>query len=77
MDSLHSKVTVGTLIDHPQYGPGLIVSVTSEPAFATRQSTHQPDYIIVCHVLWNTGELQTGWPASRLEKFAVLTSDSD
>ena len=73
-DSRYSDVIVGSLVDHPVYGPGLITAVSTEPAFATRQSTHRPDYIIVCSVLWNTGELQTGWPANRLVDYLVLTS---
>ena len=66
-------VRIGDIVKHPKYGVGLVIEAGHIPGFMSRGNLHDPRVVETVTVLWDDGQIDKGWPATRLAKF-VCTS---
>lgn len=66
-------VRVGDIVQHPQYGVGLVVSLDECSRYYTRHSVGDARFVGTCVVMWDDGVVDAGWPVSRLASFVKTT----
>lgn len=68
------SVEIGDIVNHINYGAGLVVSSSLETCFAAQKDPTLPASERVYTVMWSSGILDEGWVASRLAQWVVSSS---
>ena len=66
-------IRVGDIVNHPQYGVGLVVALDECSTYYVRGGSGGARFIGTCVVMWDDGVIDSGWPVSRLAGFVKTT----
>jgi hypothetical protein len=64
-------VAVGDIVNHPQYGGGLVVERQRFNNAGWVSDPRTSPVTWVCTILWSSGIVDSGWPEGRLLQFVI------